>query len=69
LACGILSLHSGLQFAKLTLPEAGRHADFAVGYRIPPNLPENLPAFALPLLVFALFVLLQINTEKKRLTI
>lgn len=69
LACGILSLHSGLQFAKLTLPEAGRHADFVVGYRIPPNLPENLPAFALPLLAFALFVLLQIKTEKKRLTI
>jgi hypothetical protein len=68
-ACGILSLHSGFQFARLKLPEAGRHADFVVGYRIPPSLPENVSGLALPLLVFALFVLLQINTQKKRLTV
>ncbi len=64
IACAILSLHHGFQFARLTPPESDGNAMFAVGYSIHADfLSHNAPGFALPWLVFGIFALLQLNSK------
>jgi hypothetical protein len=64
IACAIVSLHQGIQFARLTSPGSDGQVEFRVGYKFRAGfLPSNGPGFAIPWLVLGGFVLLRFRTR------
>jgi hypothetical protein len=65
-AVALLSVHSGLHFARFTPPGSTGHANFAMGYVVRRDLRGlDLPGFGLPLLTLAAFRWQQLKQRNK----